>query len=100
MYLTIAFILLIAFAGKIYTFNPIGIKKSLWSYVNNNSEQEDSNDTEEGKFADKQLTGYFEMAMLDFAPLFHENLQSPIYHHSTAFSTSHVLTVPTPPPNC
>lgn len=100
MYLAVVFILLIAIAGKIYTFNTIGIKKNFCGYVNNNSEQEDNNVTEEGKFVDKQLTGYCEMAIPDFAPLFYENLESPTYQHNTAFLTSHFLTVPTPPPNC
>lgn len=103
VFVAIVFIVAVGVIGKtcslaIQKYN--GIQKNIPGQAANSEAQEDGNDDEDGKFSENQLNGNFasEYIHLTFSSIDLDKVAFQTY--ISAYTATHFLTVPTPPPNC
>lgn len=99
----VGMLLLFVFIGRVglvSVYGYAGVQKPVTTITTDGSEQENNDNKEEGKYAEKQFKCFAPTALVNLVPVYVLTVSLNHGQYTPHYTAVNCLTVLTPPPNC
>jgi hypothetical protein len=86
--------------GLVSVYGYAGVHKPATNITSDSGEQENNDNKEEGKYAEKQFKCFAPMALVNLVPVYVLTVSLNHGQYTPHYTAVNCLTVLTPPPNC